>query len=168
MNNQRHKDCMDWVVHFADPWLGGIDEERLEVNVIFTTYSGTLAALELASRLGANLGACPKVLMLYAVLYALPLEKPAVSIEFLEERVRAVTRVAPTTTTAQIFLCRDSRRTVSRVLQPHSLIVMGGKKRWWPTTEQSLAMLLRKEGHEVIFVTPAQLRNEVGRYALHN
>ena len=138
--------------------------ERLEVNVIFTSYSGTLAALELASRLGADLG-CLKLLMLHAVPYALPLEKPAVSIEFLEERVRDVTRLAPTATTARIYLCRDPQDTLRRILQPHSLIVLGGKECWWPTTEQSLARMLRKEGHEVIFVIPERSRNEVGLYA---
>jgi len=156
---------MHWAVHFAELRPEGIDDGLLKVNVIFTTNSGTLAALELASRLGANLGVCPNVLMLYAVPYALPLEKPAVSIGFLEERIRGVTRVSPMKITARIYLCRDPKRSLHQILQPHSLIVIGGKKRWWPTKEQRFARMLRKEGHEVIFLTPERLRNEVKLYA---
>jgi len=41
------------------------------------------------------------------------------------------------------------------VLKPHSLIIVGGRKRWWPTSEQRLAQALKKDGHHVIF---AELR----------
>jgi len=57
--------------------------ERLQVQVLYTTHSETLAALEVASRLGGNLDTHPKVVRLYAVPYTLPLERPAVSADFL-------------------------------------------------------------------------------------
>jgi hypothetical protein len=37
------------------------------------------------------------------------------------------------------------------VLGPHSLVVVGGRRRWLPTREKSLARNLRSAGHEVIF-----------------
>jgi len=106
----------------------------------------------MASRLSANLGARPKVLMLYAVPYTLPLEKPVVPTDFLEEQIRSLARESPTEFTARIYLCREPRWTLRELFPPHSVIVVAGKKRWWLTKEQRWARLLRKEGHEVIFV----------------
>jgi hypothetical protein len=138
----------------ANPGLSPLDQngERLQVNVLYTTHSGTLAALKFASRLGANLGQCPSVLRLYAVPYALPLERPAVAIDFLEEQLRALARESATKFSTQLYLCRDTRRTLRELLPPHSVIVLAGKQRWWPTKEQRWAGILRKEGHEVIFM----------------
>jgi len=141
--------------HPTDLWSGGNDDRRLNVNVIYTTRSGTLAALKLASRLGAHLGVRPKVLMLYAVPYTLPLEQPAVPVGFLEEQIHALTAESPTEITARIYLCRDPQRSLRQILQPPSLIVMGGKQRWWPTKEQRWARMLKKDGQEVIFVDQA-------------
>jgi hypothetical protein len=122
------------------------------VQVIYTTHSETLAALEVASRLGGNLGTHPKVVRLYAVPYALPLESPPVSVDFLEEQIRALARECPTEFTSRIYLCREPRWTLRELFPPHSVIVIAGKKRWWPTKEQRWASWLRRAGHEVIFV----------------
>jgi hypothetical protein len=37
------------------------------------------------------------------------------------------------------------------VLSPRSLVIVGGRKRRWPTAEERLARQLRRNGHEVIF-----------------
>jgi len=126
--------------------------ERPQVNVLYTTRSGTLAALKVASRLGLSLRTCPRVLRVYAVPYTLPLEKPVVPTDFLEEQIRSLARESPTEFTARIYLCREPRWSLRQLFPPHSVIVIAGKKRWWPTKEQRWARLLRKEGHEVIFL----------------
>jgi hypothetical protein len=139
-------------VEIPDVRLASDGSTRLQVNVLYTTPSGTRTALTMASRLSADLHACSEVLRLYGVPYSLPLEKPAVPIVFLEEQIRALARHCPAAITARIILCRDPRAILCRVLPPHSLIVIGGQKRWWPTREQRLASALRKDGHDVIFV----------------
>jgi hypothetical protein len=130
---------------------GWNDGRWQEAIVLFTTHAGTVAALKSASRLGAHLGARPKILMLYPVPYTLPLEKQAVPEGFLENEVRALKRDFPEELSVRICLCRHPRQGLREALEPHSLILMGGKKRWWPTEEQWLAWRLRKDGHEVIF-----------------
>jgi hypothetical protein len=127
--------------------------QRVEVNVLFTTHAGTLAALKIALRLGRDLRTRPKVLLLYDVPYTLPIEKPAVPTGLLEEQIRALARESSSEITARIILCREPRRTLQQILRPHSVVVIGGKKRWWPTREQRLARALRKDGHEVIFAS---------------
>jgi hypothetical protein len=123
-----------------------------EVIVLFTTHAGTVAALKMASRLSAKLGARPKVLMLYEVPYTLPLGRRALPEGFLENLVRALQRDFPEEISTDLHLCRHLRQGLREALLPHSLIVLGGRKRWWLTKEQRWARLLRKEGHEVIFV----------------
>ena len=144
-----------WVTPRAErSGLPPVDENgaRLQVNVLYTTHAGSLAALKVASRLGTELGICPTVLRLYAVPYTLPLEMPAVATGFLEEQIHALAHESPTEVTARIILCRKPRRSLREILRSHSLIVLGGKQRWWPAKEQGWARMLREEGHEVIFV----------------
>jgi hypothetical protein len=51
----------------------------------------------------------------------------------------------------QIFLCRDRFETLAAVLKPGSIVVVGGRKRWWPTKDETLARQLRRAGYEVLF-----------------
>ena len=135
----------------GSPPKGNNDQGR-EIVVLFTTPAGTVAALKMASRLSANLGARPKVLMLYPVPYTLPLGKQALPDGFLENRVRALQRDFPEEISVRIHLCRHPRQGLREVLEAHSLIVLGGRMRWWPTQEQRWARTLKNDGHEVIFV----------------
>ena len=130
-------------------------EQRLEVFVIFTDTPGTLAALQMADRLAKRLEARLRLLMPYEVPYTLPLTEPAVPVEFLEAQLRTLASEVPMEIAAQIYLCRDRQRALRVVLKPRSLIVVGGRKRWWPTPAQRLTSALRKDGHHVVF---AELR----------
>ncbi len=135
--------------------IEGHTGKGLEVLVIFTDAAGTLAALQLADGLTQKLEAHIRLLMPYEVPYALPLTQPAVPVEFLEGQIRALARDTRLEIAAHIYLCRDKGRTLELLLRPHSLIVVGGKKRWRPTSAQKLAQALQKGGHHVIF---AELR----------
>ena len=130
---------------------GGNDGRGQEVIVLFTTHAGTVAALKMASQLSATLCARLKVLILYVVPLTLPLGKQALPEGFLENQVRALQREFPEEISTDLHLCRHPRQGLREVLEAHSLIVLGGRMRWWPTEEQRLARMLRKEGHRVIF-----------------
>ena len=141
----------------SGPPPGGKDARGQEVIVLFTTHAGTVAALKMASRLSANLGARPKVLMLYPVPYTLPLGRRALPEGFLENQVRALQRDFPEEISTDLHLCRHVRQGLREALLSHSLIVLGGRKRWWPTPEQRLAEFLHSSGHQVIFVDERDL-----------
>ena len=126
-------------------------QPELEVFVIFTDYSGTLAALQMADQLTQRLEARLRFLLPFEVPYALPLTKPAVSVEYLEGQIHALASKIPINIAAHIYLCRDKRRTLRLILKPGSIVILGGKKWWW-TAEQKLARALKKDGHHVIFV----------------
>ncbi len=135
--------------------IDGHLETGLEVSVIFTDAAGTLAALQMAEGLAEQLGAHIRLLMAYEVPYALPLTRPAVPVEFLEGQVRNLACQTRTEVAAQVCLCRDRRSALGALLRPQSLVVVGGRKRWWPTAAQSFAQAIQNDGHRVIF---AELR----------
>jgi hypothetical protein len=129
---------------------------RLNIAVIFTSVESTLAALRRAGLLAARLGAHITLLVLQVVPYPLPLTSPPILVDFNERRFRVLAGQGSVDTTVQLYLCRDRWETISAILRPHSLIVVGGRKRqWWPTAEQRLARRLRNAGHEVIFAEAA-------------
>jgi hypothetical protein len=131
------------------------DEQGLEVSVVFTDPPGTLAALRLAEKHAQKLNAHIELLMPYEVPYTLPLTKPAVPVGFLEGQARNLASSIGLDVVVHIYLCRDKKRTLDLIMRGHSLAVVGGKKRWWPTSAQKLALDLQKAGHHVIF---AELR----------
>jgi hypothetical protein len=126
----------------------------IEVNVVFTTFSGTVAALRTASKLARGLHATIRLLIVQTVPFALPLDRPPVSPEFIAQRCccLAIECGEAAEVSVEIYLCRNRRRILQRVLMAHSLVVLGGTNRWWRTAEQKVANLLASNGHHVIFV----------------
>jgi len=124
---------------------------KLNIAVVFTSVAATLAALKEAGTLASSFWARITLVVPQVVPYPLPLESPPVLVEFNENRFRQIAAQSPVETTVEIYLCRDPVATLMEVLTPSSLIVIGGRRRWWPTRERSLVRRLRKAGHEVIF-----------------
>ena len=130
-----------------------VEQQELSLNiaVVFTAVETTLAALKEAGALAESLGAQITLLVPQVVPYPLPLESPPVLVNFNEKRFHVIASQSPVKTKVCIYLCRDRLETIKSVLRPGSIVVIGGRKRWWPTSEERLARKLRKAGHEVIF-----------------
>lgn len=126
------------------------DITRLGVIVVFTSVDATVHALRKAGTLATRLSANITLLAPQVVPYPLPLTSPPILLDFSERRFRVIAAESSVDTTVRIYLCRDQMDTLAAVLEPHSLIVLGGRKRWWPTEERRLARKLRRAGHEVI------------------
>ena len=129
----------------------GQTESRLNIAVVFTSIESTLAALKEAGALASSLGAWITLLVPQVVPFPLPLESPPVLVEFNERRFRVIASQSPVETNVQIYLCRDPLETLTNALITGSIVVLGGRKRWWPTREKKLARQLRRAGHEVVF-----------------
>jgi len=126
-------------------------DRRLNVAVVFTSVESTLAALQEAGTLANSLGARIQLVVPQVVPYPLPLDSPPVLVEFNENRFRVMASKSPVETSVHIYLCRDRFETLVSVLQPGSIVVLGGRERWWPTKEKRLARKLRRAGFEVFF-----------------
>jgi hypothetical protein len=136
--------------HASRP-IGEEADQQLNIAVVFTSVESTLAALKEAGNLANSLGARIKLVVPQVVPYPLPLETPPVLVEFNENRFRVMASESPVETSVQIYLCRDRFETLTSVLNPGSIVVVGGRKRWWPTKDETLAGQLRRAGYEVLF-----------------
>ena len=123
---------------------------ELEVNVIYTRLPGTANTLNAANTLARGLGARITVHLAQVIPYPLELKSPHVSIPFAEEQLGLLAGCQPVETSVQVHLCRDLSDAIRRALKPQSVVVIGSRRRWWPTREESLAKTLQREGHHVI------------------
>jgi len=127
-------------------------ERQLDVSVVFTSLRGTLSALRKAGVLAQELGARITLVVPQIVPYPLPLANPPILLELNEKRFCTIARDSHVQTTVRIYLCRDRWDTLVKVLRPRSVVVIGGRKRWWPTAEMRLARKLSAAGYDVVFV----------------
>jgi hypothetical protein len=144
----------------------------LPIAVTYTTPEGTLAALKAAAVLARNLDARLEFIIPEVVPFRLPLDQPRVSVEFLKQRQEALVREAglqDLEISVQICICRDRKETLGRLLTAPSLVVLGGRRGWWPTREQRLETFLARLGHHVVFIDsragmpPAELESSADR-----
>ena len=126
-------------------------EPKLNISVIFTSVEGTLVALKEAGNLADRLGAKITLVVTQIVPYPLPLTSPPVLLDWSERRFRTIAEDSKVETRVNLYLCRDRVEMLKTALRPSSVVVLGGRKRWWPTSEGRLANVLRRAGHEVIF-----------------
>jgi hypothetical protein len=125
-------------------------ESKLDISVVFTSVNATLTALKEAGNLARSLGGRITLIVPQIVPYPLPLTSPPVLVDFNERRLRVIANNCRVETCVSIYLCRDPLEILQSVLKPHSLVVVGTRKRWWPTAERRLAKKLRSFGHQVV------------------
>jgi hypothetical protein len=133
---------------------GDAADQTLNISVVFTSLESTLVALKEAGNLASSLGAHITLLVFQIVPYPLSVETPPVLLEFSEERFRVIANKSPVETSVQIYLCRDRFETLTSVLKPGALVVVGGRQRrwpWWATKDERLSRRLRRAGCEVLF-----------------
>ena len=134
------------------PTLAAVRPARARnIAVIATSTESTLSALRKAGALANRLRACITLIVPHVVPYPLPLNQPPVPLDFNARRFRVLAGANPVKTTVRIYLCRDQGEILRNILPPHSVVVIGGRRSWWPTKEKHLARQLRRCGHEVVF-----------------
>jgi len=126
-------------------------EATMEIVVLHTTVAETLQALKTAARLAHDLSARIRLLVLEVVPYPLPLDRPNVPVPFTRRRFRTLAADSSVETNIDIHLVRDPDKTIESVLEPHSVVVMGGHRSWWPNAHNRVARRLERLGHEVVF-----------------
>lgn len=130
-----------------------VQPESIEVTVLHTTTRGTLQALRAAASLADGLSGRIRLVVPYVVPYPLPLDGPDVPLGFTRRRFRTVAAGVNVDTHVDIQLGRDKAEILESALNPHSLVVLGGRRGWWPNAETRLAKRLQRLGHEVVFTT---------------
>ncbi|HEY7291859.1 MAG TPA: hypothetical protein VH583_18615 [Vicinamibacterales bacterium] len=121
------------------------------ISVFFTDVEHTLAAARVASRLGTAMRVPIKVIV----------PRPAhgfilnASVSPTEPEIDAFARrLEAEQIDARICVCvyRDERQVIASALHRRSLVVMAGRRHWWPTTLTRWRRRLEAAGHLVVFV----------------
>jgi hypothetical protein len=130
--------------------LGVGSESHVSVFVVFTSTKLTFNALEKAGELANNLGAKIAVVAVQIVPFPLQLDQPPVPFEFVirQFETMAVQKLGKIHIFA--YLCRDPFQAYKRILNHNSPVVIGIRKRWWPTREEKLARKLQRAGYKII------------------
>jgi len=127
-------------------------DSELSVFVVFTSINWTLKALERAREIARPFGANIAVIAIQVVPYPLPLDRPPVSVDFVAKRFEERASELSERTKVSAYLCRDPLLALKRILNPNCPVVMGIRKRWWPTADERLARKLRRAGYDIILV----------------
>jgi hypothetical protein len=122
------------------------------LTVVFTTPQATLVALKRAEELAGPLRVPIQILVPQVVPYPLPIDRPQIDPNFKVRHLLTVSMEGSTETRVDVRLCRDSYEGLVKSLPPHSVVLLGGRRHWWPTYEARLAGRLHLAGHHVIFV----------------
>ena len=136
----------------GSPNLRDVVEEKpqLEITVVFTSFEATVQALKEAGLLAGQLEATITLLVPQVVPWPLQLTCPPVLVDFNEARFRVIASRTGVPTNVRIYFCRDRFETVLRVVPHGSIVMVGIRKRFWPTADRRLAWALRRRGHQVI------------------
>jgi hypothetical protein len=134
------------------------------VYVVYTSIDETLAAVRVAGDFAKALGAPVTLIHFRTVPYALPVDEPT-GISLVETDA-FITRLRSEglDIRVRVYLCRDERRSIPFALKPHSLIVVAGRRGWWPTESKRLRRTLEAAGHFVVFVGPPDHRKNEDTY----
>ena len=126
------------------------------VNVVFTSIDDTIAAVRVAADFARSLGVPVTLIHVRTVRYALPVDEPGgmspVETEAFIERLRAEN----VDIRVRVYLCRDQRPAIPLAFKPHSLIVVAGRRGWWPTESERWRRMLEAAGHFVVFVDTSE------------
>ena len=122
------------------------------VVVLFTSANRTMKALESARSL-ANTLCLPIVVLATPVIpYALQLEEPHIPFDFTIRQFSKTAEQFPENIAVVAYRCRDRLETLKQVLPPDSPVLIGIRKRWWPTGDERLARDLGRAGYSVTVV----------------
>ena len=128
-------------------------QATLEIVVLHTTVTETLQALKTAAGLADGLSARIRLIVLQVVPYPLPLDHPAVAASFTQRRFRTLAANLSVETTVEIHLVRDPEKSLDAILEPHSVIVTGSRRTWFPTAHSKRTKHLQRAGHQVVYAS---------------
>jgi hypothetical protein len=130
---------------------GGAGAE-IEIVVPYTERTLTAAVLQRATVLTAGLTAAIRLVAVHAIPYPQPFHCPAALHAHLVEQLVDLASRCPVAVDPKVVLARYRDEGFRHVLKPASIVLIGSRKRFWPTREEKLARALARDGHMVALV----------------
>lgn len=126
------------------------------VYVIYTSIDETLVAVRVAGDFAKTLGVPVTLVHFRAVPFALPVDGPCGRSPVETDAFLSRLRAEEFDVRVRVCLCRDALQVASLAFNPHSLIVMAGRRRWWPTASERWRRTLEAAGQFVVLVDNAE------------
>jgi hypothetical protein len=123
--------------------------QDLEIVVPLTEWSVTLAVLGRVPVLTAGLNAHVKLVAVHTAPYQAPFYCPTLVHAHLVQQVVDLASQCDLPVEPQVVLARSREDGFRHVLTERSTVLLGARKHWWRTPEESLARLLAREGYRV-------------------
>ncbi|PYR52962.1 MAG: hypothetical protein DMF89_00995 [Acidobacteria bacterium] len=128
------------------------------VYVVFTSIEDTLAAVKVAHSLATTMSASLKIAHLWMVPTPLPVDAPTGISPAESEAFLARLRAEGVSAEVCICLCRSDQRAIAQAFKPRSLVVLAGRRHWWPTPLERRLRALEAAGHHVLCVSTCKTR----------
>jgi hypothetical protein len=126
-----------------------------QVYILFTSVDDTLRAVRAAVPLARAMNRGVAIVHFRAIAFGEPLDAPTGVSPIETDSFRARLNAEVPGAHRRVWPCRDPRVAMSTAFAWDSLIVMAGRRRWWPTREDRWRQTLEALGHTVVFVNGA-------------
>ena len=126
------------------------------VYVVFTSTDDTIAAVRVAADFAKSLGVPVTLIHVRTVRYVLPVDEPVGVSPVETDAFIEHLRTEDVDIRVRVYLCRDRRPAIPLAFKPHSLIVVAGRRGWWPTESERWRRMLEAAGHFVVFVDASE------------
>ncbi len=123
--------------------------QDLEIVVPLTEWSVTLAVLGRVPVLTVGLNARVKLVAVHTAPYQAPFYCPSLVHAHLVQQVVELASQCDLPVEPLVVLARSREEGFQHVLTERSTVLLGARKHWWRTREESLARLLAREGYRV-------------------
>jgi hypothetical protein len=132
--------------------LGLVPKPNATVFFVCTSIDWPLELLEKAQEIAGFACADIRVVALQVVPFPLPLDEPPVPSKFIVSRFQEKACEFANRIKVSVYFCRDPLEALKRILKPNYPVIIGVKKRFWPTRDERLARKLRSAGFNVISI----------------
>jgi hypothetical protein len=133
----------------------GKQAQLLSVNVVYTGPVVTIRALRAGNVLAQDLSATVHIRAMIPVPRQLAIKFAFTSVQSLKGLLRSLIERAGSKGceyVLHIYLCRNRMETLLSVLRSSSLLVIGDRRRLWPTAKTGLSKAAISTRHSVAFV----------------
>jgi hypothetical protein len=133
-----------------------------EVYVLFTGFAETLRAIRVASQLASATRGGVTVIHFRPIGFLMPLDHPSGLSPVETDAFKARLAAEDCGVRVRVCLCRDPRVAIRSVIDRDSLVVIGGRRGWWPSPSARWRRMLEEEGYVVVLANEAGGERKLG------